>query len=358
MANPTLNTIFRIKAHGGGGHYLTVTGNMPLANNRPLCLTTAMSSNMQYWKVISSGNAYKIVSCANENFALNYYWINGYGNSGPCDVYPHASNTDAYVLFDDAGHYTTIVYRIKQADSRLASDPLYLTPSSYDNGASVTWETNEGGDVIQYWLFEEVGEISDDDEGTESNFNYATYPCKKMNITQKYDGAFSHIGCSTGTPCDYPTDEACENSGRSWMYCPCDEMEVIKLYGVGISDKTNTIWLKSTSPVKMPIGENYLVMMVIHPEDDDLSSIQVGTKFHRGDQMFREGKDGYATGYHFHISLGTGNGIIGTGWQKNSLGEWVLTPKGNTIKIEEAFYLDTNFTTVINNQGISFINKP
>ena len=156
MANPTLNTIFRIKAHGGGGHYLTVTGNMPLANNRPLYLTTAMSSNMQYWKVISSGNAYKIVSCADENFALNYYWINGYGNSGPCDVYPHASNTDAYVLFDDAGHYTTIVYRIKQADSRLASDPLYLTPSSYDNGASVTWETNEGGDVIQYWLFETV----------------------------------------------------------------------------------------------------------------------------------------------------------------------------------------------------------
>ena len=199
MDNPTLNTIFRIKSHGGGGHYLTVTGNMPLANNRPLYLTTAMSSNMQYWKVISSGNAYKIVSCADENFALNYYWINGYGNSGPCDVYPHISNTDAYVQFVEQGHYTTIVYRIKQADSRLASAPLYLTPSSYDNGSPVTWETNEGGDVVQYWLFEPVSNPDTPDiPDTPTTRTVIDLPSgRTYNWNQFYTGVTSALNGST-----------------------------------------------------------------------------------------------------------------------------------------------------------------
>ena len=154
MANPTLNTYFRIKSHGGGGNYLTVSGSTPLTNHRSLYLTTAISSNMQYWKVIASGNSYKIVSCADQSFALNYYWNQGYGNPGACDIYLHADNNDSYVAFDMSGH--AAVYRIKQTDSRLSSNPLYLTPSSWSTGASVTWEHNEGGDVVQYWQFEPV----------------------------------------------------------------------------------------------------------------------------------------------------------------------------------------------------------
>lgn len=44
-------------------------------------------------------------------------------------------------------------------------------------------------------------------------------------------------------------------------------------------------------------------MMVIHPNDD----ISVGDKFTRGHAVFKEGDDGYALGYHFHISSGIGS---------------------------------------------------
>ena len=73
--------------------------------------------------------------------------------------------------------------------------------------------------------------------------------------------------------------------------------------------------------------------------------------------MFREGKDGWATGNHFHISVGTGHynsGSNGNGWQENSSGAWVLTPTGKVLKPEEAFYVDLSSTTIKNSAGINF----
>lgn len=158
MAQLALNTIFRIKSHGGGGHYLTVSGNKPLTNNRSLYLTTAIASDMQYWKVIASGSSYKVVSCADESFALNYYWTNGYGNPGQCDIYTHANNSDANITFELERHYDVFAYLFMQADASLADlgVTLYMTPSSWNSGATVSWETNYLGDVVQYWIFEEV----------------------------------------------------------------------------------------------------------------------------------------------------------------------------------------------------------
>ena len=346
MSRMKLNTLYRIKSHGGGGNYLTITGNKPLTNNRSLTLTTKMTSIMQYWRVVQDGSSYKIVSCADDSYALNYYWTNGYGNPGACDIYPHTNNPDSNFLFEEELNYPTYAYRIKLAN---ATPTLYITPSSWNSGGTVSWNVREGGDVVQYWIFEEVSEYNDT--------NYATYPCTVMNITQTFNGNYSHQACSTGYPYDYPTDEACEDWGRSWMYCPCDEMEVLRVYGVGTIG-TNTIWLKSTSKVKMPIGEDYLIMMVIHPEDDDLAQIQVGKKYSRGEAMFKEGQDGNATGNHFHISLATGNNISNGGWVENNLNGWVIQTVGQPIKIEQAFYLDTNMTSVIDDKGITFVNKP
>ena len=191
------------------------------------------------------------------------------------------------------------------------------------------------------------------------NKNYATYPCKTMRITQKYDGTFSHITHSTADDYkDYPIDDDCGSDERSYMYCPCDEMVVWNTYGVG-GNGTNTIWLRSTSKVVMPCGEDYLVMMVMHPEDDDLSKIEKGRIYKRGEAMFREGKDGYATAEHFHISVGTGNGFLRqNGWIENNKGAWVIYPQGKSIRVEEAFFVDTNFTTIKNSAGIVFEELP
>lgn len=186
--------------------------------------------------------------------------------------------------------------------------------------------------------------------------NYLIYPTKVMNITQGYTGSFSHSKNSSGTPKDFPIDEAGKDIGRDYIYCPCDEMKVTRIYGVGNSG-TNTIWLTSTSKVDMPCGSDYITMMIIHPEDDDLSKLKVGQIFKRGEPMFREGKDGFATGNHFHIVFGKGN-IVGNGWVQNNKSEWVLNTTNGTIKPEDACYLDSNFTKVINTQGIQFQTLP
>ena len=47
--------------------------------------------------------------------------------------------------------------------------------------------------------------------------NYLTYPCKVMNITQGYIGNYSHEPHTTGSPKDFPWDEACGSTGRSPM---------------------------------------------------------------------------------------------------------------------------------------------
>lgn len=186
--------------------------------------------------------------------------------------------------------------------------------------------------------------------------NYMVYPTKIMNITQCYTGTFSHSANNTGNPKDYPIDEACENSGRSYIYCPCDEMEVVRIYGVS-NNGTNTIWLTSTSKVDMPVITDYVTMMVIHPEDDDLKKLKVGQKFKRGEPMFREGKDGNATGNHFHISFGLGKLYL-NGWMENDKKAWVIRSSGGSLKPESACYLDPNITTVRNSQGIKFKTVP
>ena len=191
---------------------------------------------------------------------------------------------------------------------------------------------------------------------TENDTNYLTYPTKVMNITQNYNGSASHYPHSHGSPADYPIDEACADSGRDYMYCPCDEMEIVRIYGVGTGG-TNTIWLTSTSPVVMPYGTSVVSMMVIHPNDDTLSKLYVGQKFKRRQQMFREGNDGQATGYHFHIAIGTGT-ISNDGWVQNSNGKWVNSTSGVQLVPEAAFYVDRSFTTVRNSAGLSFTNLP
>ena len=182
--------------------------------------------------------------------------------------------------------------------------------------------------------------------------NYLTYPTKVMNITQNYSNSYSHAPHSQGSPADYPIDDACADSGRDWFYCPCDEVKVAHIYGVGKSG-TNTIWLESTSKVIMPYGEDYAAILVTHPNDDTLSGIKEGQLFKRGDKMFREGNDGNATGYHFHIAVGTGK-FTGTGWVKNSKSAWVNKTTGKQLKPEEAFWIDKTFTTVKYTNGISF----
>lgn len=186
--------------------------------------------------------------------------------------------------------------------------------------------------------------------------NYCVYPCEILRITQTYMGTTSHYPHTVGSVKDYPFDEGCKDSGRSWLLCPCDEIKVVKIYGVG-NGGTNTIWLVSTTQCYFPDGtKGYLVLLVTHPDDDDLRKLKVGQTFKRGEKICREGKDG-ATANHFHISAGKGK-MKGTGWAKNARGKWVLTATGGTFKPEKIFYIDPKITTVVNTLGLNFKTLP
>lgn len=184
--------------------------------------------------------------------------------------------------------------------------------------------------------------------------NYLTYPCKVMNITQGYIGNYSHEPHTKGSPKDYPWDEACGDTGRSQMFCPCDEMIIKRIYTKG----TNTIWLESTTVVDFADGTmGYVTLMVTHPNDSDIKRLKEGQKFKRGEPICYEGTDGNATGNHFHFAVGKGK-VKGNGWVQNSKGKWVLTTVNGSQKPETMFYVDPKFTTIKNARSLVFKKLP
>lgn len=183
------------------------------------------------------------------------------------------------------------------------------------------------------------------------------YPTKTMNITQNYNGAYSHKAESSGNPCAYPIDENCGSSDRDYFYAPCD-LVVKRIYGVG-NKGTNTIWLESQNKVELANGKtSYVTIRVTHPNDDTLKKFKVGQKYKAKERLFKEGNDGQATGFHFHIEVNCCKfkELDGNGWVKNNKGAWVTSPK--SMKPEQAFYIDKKFTKVKGNAGLKFKNLP
>lgn len=178
------------------------------------------------------------------------------------------------------------------------------------------------------------------------------YPSKVLNLTQNYNMG-SHIPASHGTPCSFPIDEACSDGGRDYFYAPCD-LVIKRIYGVG-NKGTNTIWLQSKNKVKLANGkETYITIMVMHPNDDDLKKLKVGQTFKQYEKIFREGKDGHATGNHFHmeISCYEFNKLSNHGWIQNNRKEWIMSPGG--MKPEDAYLVDKSFTKIKNTRGLKF----
>ena len=183
--------------------------------------------------------------------------------------------------------------------------------------------------------------------------NYLIYPCKIMRITQNYNGKTSHYPHTVGSPKDYPIDEGCKDSGREYMYCPCNSMVVKRNYTAG----TNTLWLESLEKVNFADGtSDYFTMLITHPNNDDMSKCPVGKIFTRGQAICREGTDG-ATANHLHISGGKGK-YSGNGWTRNNNGKYVLTTTKGTYKPEKLFYIDPDFTKVLSKGGINFKTLP
>lgn len=184
--------------------------------------------------------------------------------------------------------------------------------------------------------------------------NYFIYPLKNMRITQNYNGTTSHKlhWYNSKDYKDYPIDDGGKNTGREGIYCPCDEMKVTAIKGIGNKSVTNTIWLVSTTKVQTPTFNDYAFMTLTHSNDSDFKNIKVGTVFKRGQLIVYEGEN-VNVSTHIHMSFGRGTS---NNWISNSNKKWVI--KGSTKKPEEVCYLDKSFTNVINKGGINWIEKP
>lgn len=186
--------------------------------------------------------------------------------------------------------------------------------------------------------------------------NYLIYPFKTMRITQRYDGTTSHLKHMLGVPKEYALDEGGVDAGRDWLFCPCDEMKIVRLYGAH-NRGVNSIWLTSTAACDLANGRREVVTMIItHPNDDDMDRLRKGQILKRGQAICREGTDG-ASGNHIHFAVGLGT-ITGNGWVCNSKNKWVLTTTRGPIKPEHACYLDKSFTTVKDAKQLEFKSLP
>ena len=354
---------YRFENRADPNRSLNVYGNSPasLAN---VCLWTSDDDDIcQQWVYrVTGGHAYLLCK-GNQNLALDLYTGSGSSTVKNYNAHVYAPSETSYIEIEESdGDYIQI--KLEDYSNK------YLTANQGSNGTSGGKDVNAAGNVYFYnggltddsqdWLPVRLDGGSDPDpdpEPGEYDKNYLIYPTDVMNITQSYNGSNNHYQYSSGSPRDYPIDEACEDTGRSPFRCPCDEMKVVRLYTSG----TNTLWLESTSPVVMPSGTSKVTIMVMHPEDSDMNSLYVGQTFTRGETMFYEGMDGYATGNHFHISVGTGSyngGANGNGWQENTNGAWVLTPTGNTLRPEDAFFIDPDVTEIDNDAGLDFVTIP
>ncbi len=182
------------------------------------------------------------------------------------------------------------------------------------------------------------------------NKNYMIYPMKNMRITCRYDEGShrSHNINVSDNNIDYPIDDAGIDSGRDSIYCPCDSMKVVAIRGIGNPSITNTIWLVSTNEVITPGFVDKVYMTLTHSDDSDIKDLYVGKEFKRGEIICKEGSNG-TNANHIHITVG--RGYCDT-WIENSNHKWII--KGDSKKPEEVFFIDKEFTKVIDNRNINF----
>lgn len=180
---------------------LSVDGS--IANHRNVHVSLTSTENK--WRVIErTSGRYSIVCDSNPTFGLNYYWTNGLGNSGNCDVYPYAGNEDSFVEFIPIEN--TFNHNVDEPTfciklSRANTD-LYLTISSTEGDANVSWEPYIESSMRQAWVYHILPDDSGDDDTT-STTSFC-WPTESTTITQYYNPTDDHYGIDVA-PLTYDT---------------------------------------------------------------------------------------------------------------------------------------------------------
>lgn len=181
----------------------------------------------------------------------------------------------------------------------------------------------------------------------------AIYPFKFMRITQRHDKG-NHLAHwqPFKDHSDKPWDEALQDSGRGWFEPNIDY--VVEEKRMSVND--NSVRLKTVDKVLIPYQKEpvHLHLTLTHMENDDMNKIKKGTVIKANTKVLREGNHGNSSGNHLHITANIGKYY---GFKKNSNGKWCFVYE-KSLMPHEAFYLDTNYTKVLNSQNYPFLAPP
>lgn len=179
------------------------------------------------------------------------------------------------------------------------------------------------------------------------------YPFEYMRITQRHDEG-NHLPHWNPTPrplySDKPWDEACRDSGKSY-FTPFNDYKVIEKMGTQKSGFS--VRLESVNLLKIPFQKEpiKLEITLTHMDKDSMDKIKNGDILKKGSKILMEGKSGAATGNHFHITANIG---LYDGFRKNSNNKYVFAYNKSLLP-NEAFYVDTNKTEILNAKKYNFI---
>ena len=157
-----------------------------------------------------------------------------------------------------------------------------------------------------------------------------------LNVSQKANNDFSHKG-------DCALDLAGKDTGIDSLKAPFTGI-IKRIY-----TNCNAVWLESKDKVKYADGtEDYMTLLTFH--DNDVSNLKVGQIIKQGETYYQEGRKGYTTGNHIHLTVSRGK-FTGSGWYENKYGNWVAN---NQYDVHKALFLDSK-TVIINNGGYNWI---
>lgn len=284
-----LNELYRLRSHAGTGDYLNVYGNETVSKNRDVCLWSQdLHADAQKWKITEQAAGKKILSALNSDYALNYYWANGQGSPGNCDIYPHVGNDADSVIELQEIPWLSDVYAIK-----LANYALYLTAGGIGNQAKVTWAP-QGNTVAQQWKFERVPPLP------------FAYPTRSKRLSQGYHRHHHGIDIPTvsGTPvyafCDGVV-AVVQNSSIGWH----PDKDTATLNGSSMQSMGNMITINHANPSVEIAKGAYARSIYMHlqkaPELKPLDKVK------KGDLIGYVGNTGRSTGAHLHFSLAVGD---------------------------------------------------
>ena len=185
---------------------------------------------------------------------------------------------------------------------------------------------------------------------------YAIYPFRYMNITQRHDqGNHKPHWYKVTNHSDKPWDEACKDTGRSYFE-PQNDFLIQEVKGLNTTKSTNAVRLKSVNKLYIPYKKDpdYLYVTLTHMNEDNLKQVKVGQVLKKGTKILMEGTDGQATGNHFHITANIGKYY---GLKQNNNGKWCWTYEKSLLP-NESFYIDKSYTTIKNANKYSFVEVP